>query len=284
MKFSFSTAVIPELRDWNELAALIAGAGYDGIEWRVQTDYHVHPREILRDAAKVKAVSDEAGLQISCLATYLGWHEIDAIRTVIDAAKAMDCRMVRLGGFVYDPGKGYATLVDDALRQIAAVEPLLGAAGIVGLIETHFGTIHASAHGALKLVDRFDPQTVGIIMDCSNLAVEGREDWRMTIEVLGPYLQHVHVRNTHWSHDDEAGWKWHWTDLAKGQVDWPLVLRTLRQRGYSNYVSSENHWGVLKNNTGYIGETPPRLGGHTRLRTIDERLSDIAFLRAAAGQ
>lgn len=280
MQFSFSTSLLPELKTPAEIAARVANAGFDGIEWRIHPDYHVAPRDALDRADELRDVSLAHGLRVPCLAAYLDWKEVDAIDLLARAAARMGCPRIRLAGFVYDESRSYQQVYDEALETIAKVVPALDSAGVTAVIETHFGTIHASAQGAHQIVRHFDPKHVAVIMDGSNLCVEGRENWKLQIEVLGPYLQHVHVRNTRWFTDDSGAWKWHWAALDQGMVPWREVLGLLAARGYGGFVTSENMWGVPKRTTGYIGEIGPYMGGSAVSRSIEERLDDIRFLRS----
>lgn len=282
MYLGFSTTLLPELTDLPDIAARIAAAGYDGIEWRVHPDYHIRPSEILVQAPQLRELADAHGLRVPCLASYLQWTELGAIEQLLEAARILGCPKVRLAGFVYDRTESYERVHERALEQIARALPLLQSAGVAGLIETHFGTIHASAQGARQIVRHFDPAAVGVILDASNLCVEGREDWALSLDLLGPWLQHVHVRNTEWWRDDQNRWRWQWADLATGLVPWQEVFDLLGNRGYSGFATSENIWGVPKRTSGYIGEMGPYMGGRGEPRSIAQRLGDIDYLKKLA--
>lgn len=282
MFIACSTTLFPELSDPAEIARRIAKAGFDGIEWRIHADYHIAPDALLGLAPRLHEIAQEHDLRVPCLASYAGWDDHRALESLVRAASILGCPRVRLFGFVYDGSQPYAQVHADALRTIERAIPIFAQSGVSAVIETHFGTIHASAQGAWQLVRHVDPAHVGVILDGANLAVEGREDWRLSIDVLGPYLQHVHVRNTEWYRDPAAdnAWCWRWTDLARGLVPWPQVFAQLRQAGYRGSATSENIWGVPKRTTGYIGEIGPFMGGRGEPRTIEERLGDIHYLRA----
>lgn len=282
MKFSVSSVLFPEIKDRKEIVRRVAEAGYQGIEWRVQSDYHIDPDRIEGEAAELAAVCRDNGLEVVCLATYLNWDELDRIRSVARAARKLGCPRLRLAGFNYTGKEDYWTVHDRAVGQMKAAAPVLADEGVKGVIETHFGTIHASAHGAYNLVRHFDPGQIACILDGSNLIVEGWEDWKMVIELLGDYLDHVHVRNAAWQHNEERGWHWTWAPLESGIADWPRILTILRERGYDGYVSVENILGVPTSSKGYIGEAHSSLGGYDQSRSIEQRLGDLAYLRESA--
>jgi len=111
-----------------------------------------------------------------------------------------------------------------------------------------------------RLVEDLDPSRIGVIFDPGNMVIEGIENWRMGLELLGPHLSHVHVKNAGWFREDagaqarqspgDAGpglrslgggaWEWRWTPLLEGIVDWQRVVRDLRSAGCDGYLSLED--------------------------------------------
>ena len=72
----------------------------------------------------------------------------------------------------------------------------------------------------------------------------GLEDTRMGMEILGPYLAHVHIGNGTPVVDeyDESGrmkWKWNFSDLREGLADIPQIIDDLKAVGYGGYISLE---------------------------------------------
>jgi sugar phosphate isomerase/epimerase len=67
----------------------------------------------------------------------------------------------------------------------------------------------------------------------------------MGLEILGPYLAHVHCKNTAWIKKPEAQpgeypWMHISTKMDEGIVDWRKVLKCLGDFGYKGYVSFED--------------------------------------------
>ena len=67
-------------------AAELAQIGYDGVEWRVHADFHIHPDELAKRADEVKRLSDQHGLDIPSLGTYLKVHEVEQLDRCCNAA------------------------------------------------------------------------------------------------------------------------------------------------------------------------------------------------------
>jgi sugar phosphate isomerase/epimerase len=86
-----------------------------------------------------------------------------------------------------------------------------------------------------------------VLYDPGNLVHEGFEQYRMGLELLGPYLAHVHVKNAGWlpatnstGPMDPASWRCAWQPVANGIVPWKLVLADLKAVGYQGAFGIED--------------------------------------------
>ena len=134
---------------------------------------------------------------------------------------------------------------DQALGQYADVAALAKQYGVRALVEIHHNSLLPSASSAAAFLDRFDPQYVGAIHDAGNMVYEGHEQYRMGLEVLGPYLAHVHLKNAQWKvigtrPDGSTEWQATWAGISKGIVDMHALFRALRQIGYDGWLSFED--------------------------------------------
>src|SRR5262249_2245717 len=89
------------------------------------------------------------------------------------------------------------------------------------------------------------PRTVGVIHDAGNMVYEGYEQYRMGLELLGPYLAHVHFKNARWEiagprPDGSTAWRVTWAPLAGGAVDVAALLAALREVGYDEWIAFED--------------------------------------------
>ena len=66
----------------------------------------------------------------------------------------------------------------------------------------------------------------------------------MALELLGPYLSHVHAKNCMWVHtgDDDgvAQWEWRMAPVKGGQADWGKIVAALKRVGYQGWLSFED--------------------------------------------
>lgn len=238
MKLSVFTVMVGGDYDLNATAELVKRTGYDGIEWRVR-DWHVPLDEIEAQADHVAEVTRAAGLELASLAPYVRASEPDKIESIMRAAVAMGVKQTRVGVPGYDRSRPYHELLEQARRELNTIESLSQRHGVKGLVELHFGNIACSASLAKRLLEPFDPAHLGAIYDPGNMVVEGMVNWKLGLEVLGPHLGHVHVKNAGWFRQDGA-WKFQWVPLEQGIVDWQQVVADLKAVGYDGYLSSED--------------------------------------------
>jgi sugar phosphate isomerase/epimerase len=257
MKVGVFTVSLPDLTP-DEAVREIKDAGYDGVEWRVT---HV-PEELRSDepsfwgnnlctleptveeARRARRLSEEAGLEIPGLGTYVALGDLEAAHEAMRFAVTAGVPQVRVGAGAPD-GRPYEKLFDAAREFLAGVEDLARSHGVKALIEIHHKTICPSASLAQRLVSSFDPGLVGVILDPGNMAQEGFEDYRIGAELLGPYLAHVHIKNSAFERPAGGGvWEPRWAPLEDGVVDFGQVFEALEHVGYDGWLVMEDFSGV----------------------------------------
>jgi sugar phosphate isomerase/epimerase len=257
MKVGVFTVSLPDLTP-DEAVREIKDAGYDGVEWRVT---HV-PEELRSDessfwgnnlctleptveeARRARRLSEEAGLEIPGLGTYVALGDLEAAHEAMRFAVTAGVPQVRVGAGAPD-GRPYEELFDAAREFLAGVEDLARSHGVKALIEIHHKTICPSASLAQRLVSSFDPGLVGVILDPGNMAQEGFEDYRIGAELLGPYLAHVHIKNSAFERPAGGGvWEPRWAPLEDGVVDFGQVFEALEHVSYDGWLVMEDFSGV----------------------------------------
>lgn len=257
-KYSVFTVMTPDLT-LEEVVQCLQEYGYDGVEWRV----HMVPQEMppkldywrgnratvdfarIRDLApEIQALSDTYELAIPNLGTYLSYKLLEDVEHAMQAAKTMNCPQIRVGAPHYDGTRNYNDIFEEAVEGYLEVAALARTYGVKALIELHMGTICPSASSGHRFVSNFDPDFVGVICDPGNMICEGFENWQMGMELLGPYLAHVHVKNAAWrivgEEDGTKQWRTDMVPLREGAVEWLSILRALRSIGYDGWLSFED--------------------------------------------
>jgi sugar phosphate isomerase/epimerase len=257
MKFAIFTVSLPEWTP-DEAVTRLAALGYDGVEWRVVDDPPQATPEFWRgnrctlplssldeDAPRIRRLTDEAGLDVPAIASYVQSADRANVERVLRGARALGAPAARIQTPRYDGASGFVELRDRARADFRAVEGLARAHGVKALVEIHNDTIVPSASATRLFLDGLDPAWVGAIYDPGNTVREGHERYRLGLETLGPYLAHVHVKNTGWRQagrrdDGTAAWEAYWTPLDAGLVNLRELFGALGAIGYDGWVSVED--------------------------------------------
>lgn len=171
---------------------------------------------------------------------------------------------MRVGVPGYDRKTSYPELYKQAVHYLNEVQEMAQQYKVKAVVETHHQTIAPTASLAYRLVQSLDSQHVGVLYDPGNMVHEGYENHRMGLELLGPYLAHVHVKNAAWFKDESnknsnssvneqnteilltSNWHCQWAPLTEGVVNWLQVFRDLKSVGYDGYYGIEDFSGVLQ--------------------------------------
>jgi len=279
MKYAAFTVMTLEW-DLQEAAHNLAQLGYDGVEWRVQTMRDEVPagtlisywgynratvdlKRVVELAPEVKRVSEGPGLEICSLASYLQVSQAEEIERVMRAAQIMSCPRIRVNAPHYDRTRNYNDLFAETTEHLREVEKLARKYSIEGNLEIHMGNIMPSAGLAHRLVSQFDPELIGVIYDPGNMVHEGYENWRMGLELLGPYLHHVHAKNAVWEQvetleDGTIIWRCNHAPVRKGVANWHEIMADLKAVGYDGWLSFEDFsseeptWEKCRSNLAYL--------------------------------
>lgn len=261
MLLSLFTVATPDLLPEQMLIAA-SDAGIQGIEWRykgVPKDASqeepsfwrrnlasIDPENADEEIAKAAALTEQYGLKSIALVPYLTSGDLPATEQAFQSAHKLSASMMRVGVPGYHRSANYNELYKEAIAYLSAVQEMSRQYGVKALVETHHGTIAPSAGLAHRLVSSFDPQHIGVLYDPGNMVHEGYENYRMGLELLGPYLAHVHVKNASWvplaqqDSELETYYQAKWSPLLNGVVRWSTVLEDLAAVGYKGYLGIED--------------------------------------------
>jgi sugar phosphate isomerase/epimerase len=215
--------------------------GFPAVEWATGPGNAIEHPEL---GPEVRHLCEQAGLAIGGLSvqdTEITLTTPQRARRYIDLAVALGAPHVRLFAPPYRGG----SLEREQRRARAGLESLVdvaGPAGIAILVETSPGTLAAGPDMAAALVERQTPEVAGVLYDPGNMAIEGHLEPALAIARLGRYLHHVHVKNIAWICQG-GEWRWRHTQLAKGMLDWQVILGALAAARYHGRFSIDHLGG-----------------------------------------
>ena len=257
MKYAVFTVSTPELSP-EEVVAKLKEIGYDGVEWRVidqdptaRAGFWSNNKATIpfstfeQDAPAIRALTEGAGLGLSGVGTYVLCDDLPGVEAAIGGVKALGASRFRVRVPNYDGRAPFKPIWDAAKAQYRIVVDLAARHDVKALLELHHRSIVPSASAARLFLDDLDPSHVGVIHDAGNMVYEGFEAYRMGLEMLGPYLAHIHVKNARWfpgkfEADGTLSWSCGWAPVYKGSADMRDLMRAVRDVGYDDWVAFED--------------------------------------------
>ncbi len=267
MKFGVFTVSMP---DYEPLEAMevLANLGYDGVEWRVTPDAGDKTRpqfwignrtsmtaeELIAQAPLLKERAAALGLEMPSLATYIDCFGrargiaskgLETVEVHMQAAVAVGATALRIGSGQFSAqGAPYPEQVQAVREQYEQVARLAEEYNVRALIETHMGQLAPTVSTAMRILQGLDPQYVGIMWDPGNQVTEGREDYRMAVQLAGEYLAEVHVKNAVYEPvGDQQGaivWRTRSVPVRLGIANWPEIMEILAEAGYDGWLMFED--------------------------------------------
>jgi sugar phosphate isomerase/epimerase len=245
------TITLPHLTP-GEAVVAVRDAGYAGIEWSV----HFHPQYISRQPTRLhrndvcyvepkpeavkhaRALSESAGLRISGLGLGGQFNRPEGARSAFDLGEIAGAPFIRIQAGSTLEGASYASAFDAAVRVCDAyVREAERHPDVKVVLHQHWGTVTASASSLHRLLSRYEPRYIGCIYDPGNMVVEGFEDYRIGLGLLGEYVAHVHLKNVRHAHGLMVdAWHREWAPLDDGLVDLRHLFGALDEIGYQGWI------------------------------------------------
>lgn len=223
-------------KTWNalsleELARLVAGMGFDGVELPVRPDSQVKPENVKTDLPKAAKLLADHGLRICSVA---GPMDEAAIATYAQIGRPY----IRV--FVSIDEDGYMATEARWQRKIEGLVPLLDKYGVKLGVQNHVGRCVCNAMGLRHLIEKFDPKLVGAVWDAAHSGLNGEEP-ELGLDIVWSHLCAVNFKNGYWERTNGpeapfAQWKHHLTTGQHGITSWPRTVAELKRRGYKGVV------------------------------------------------
>ena len=232
---------------------LASKAGYDSIELSLDAKGPLSLESSEEQIRAFRTLADELNLEISSLASGLYWdfpltsddEQIrekakEIVRFQLKAATylGVDAILVVPGcvGADFIPGckvVPYDVAYDRALEAMKELAPDAEAAGVVIAMENVWNKFLLSPLEMRDIIDKIGSDYVKAYFDIGNVVVNGYpEHW---VRILGKRIARVHVKDFRTIVGNINGF----VDLLSGDVNFPEVMRALREVGYDGYLTAE---------------------------------------------
>ena len=235
--------------NFDEVGPTIKALGFDGVDLLVRPGHQLEPDRADAIPSAVHRL-EALGLDVPMITTDLSDPaSYPADRVLTNCAEA-GVRLVRLGYWRYDAARGYAAIFAEARRHLDVLERLARTYDLCLAIQLHGETIHSSGALTVRLLEGHEPARIGAYPDPGNQSMQdGREVWRLTFDLLRPWLRCVGVKNGGWfpcaaAPTGQRRWRSDFFAIADGMVPWDEIVSYLAQSGYGGLLSFHSHYEV----------------------------------------
>ena len=214
--------------------------------------------------------ADALGLAVAATTPYLNRYndldeevrqkEVAMLKRVIDMTRILGGGSIRIYGGAFqdeetDPDGAKLAQLVKSLRECGDYAAQYG---IRLSIENHFGTMTTTAHRTMEVIKAIGHPNVGVLYDQANLAFFPAEEYEEALALQKDHIFYVHVKDLVYrggkpqkfrsdsvSHISEEIRTVYSRFPGDGVLDWPAILRGLRDIGYDGWLSLEyeRRWG-----------------------------------------
>jgi sugar phosphate isomerase/epimerase len=229
-----------------EAFPVFAAAGFPRLDlFGLPPHFSADPREV--DIEALEAACRQSGVSVANLGTYCGRTFDSEDAAAVEAEVELTLRTIalaqRLGARTLRilPGEGDGDeVIDKVAPHYRRVMPAAEAAGVDLVMENHAGRLAGRPHSAVKLCEAVGSPRFGIIYEPCNLLLGG-EDYREALEVMAPWVRHVHFKDGRWRDG-----KFEMCHYGEGDVDLRWCVARLDSLGYGGDFAVEYEVGHLQ--------------------------------------
>ncbi|MDD5017678.1 MAG: sugar phosphate isomerase/epimerase [Eubacteriales bacterium] len=236
MKTCFSTLGCPEW-SFSDIVSVSSDLGYNGIEIRgVLGELYApaiepfSPSQIAATKQKLQSLS----LSIPCLTSSCNLNDEDILEKVtayVDTASAVGAPYIRLLGDKA-PGPSDGVSFKIIMSNLIDISNYAKDKGVMPLIETN--GFFAKTKVLAALLHELDTDRIGVLYDIHHPYRFFGEHPAYTLKNIGPYIKHVHVKDSVMS-----GKKVYYKMVGEGDVPVADAVHALIDFGYEGYFSLE---------------------------------------------
>ena len=246
----------PDKMNLRECLQLAKDAGFDGIELNYDLESDLSPKSGPKDFQAIRKMSDEIGIAISGLCSFLFWpypltsnnpterkRGMELAGLMTEAAHHLGTdNLLVVPGAVHMPWReDHDPTPNDICDQRAkeAIKKLLPKAEKLNvhlnMENIFFNGYLLSPDEMIRFVDGFDSEYVHVHFDTGNIMLfQFPEHW---IRILGNRIRNVHLKEFTKKGTDHSLESFR--PLLDGTTNWPVVMEAFNEIGYDGYLTFE---------------------------------------------
>lgn len=200
---------------YDDMAALMAECGFNGIEATVRKGGHVLPERVEEDLPKMIDALKKHGLEMTILTSDINTAD-DRAHKILSTAKKLGVTRYRMLWYNYDLSKPVRPQLQAIRPQVKDLVDLNRAIGIQALYQNHSGAkmLGAPLWDIYEVIRQHNPKHISIAFDIMHATAEGGLDWPIQFNLVQSHLGAVYCKDFTWNNKKTKG-----APLGTGQID-----------------------------------------------------------------
>jgi sugar phosphate isomerase/epimerase len=250
--------------DADRLGKTISKLGLSGVDLTCREGGHidVSKADIKEELPRFRETLAKHGIKISILTTRITSIKSAKAEDIIETAGRLGIKYLKLGYWKYEGFGSYRKQAEQIRKDLAGLEPLLRKNKVKAGFHTHSAeSMGLNANHALRLIEKCDPEVIGIYYDIGHSTMEGSlGGWMMDLDIASDRIFMVAIKDMSWfpiegkkdenrEKIDPVGyrynkkWKYLTVPLDRGLSDLPAFIKILKQISFTGPVSLHSEYG-----------------------------------------
>jgi L-ribulose-5-phosphate 3-epimerase len=223
---------------WADLGRAVREMGFAGVDLTVRPGGHVLPERVTEDLPRAVAAIRDGGSSVLMLTTGLTQVSDPAARPTMQAADAVNIRLLKAGYYRYR-FEDVRRELRDAAAAYAGLVRLAGEAGVVFAYHNHSGSyVGAPVWDMAEMVEPLPAASAAYYFDVRHATVEGGDaGWRLATHLVAPRLRMLAVKDFYWGKRADGRWQVVECPLGEGMVNWPAFFAEIAKAGFAGPIS-----------------------------------------------
>ena len=237
-------------KPWRELSLealgeLVAGMGFDAVEYPLRDGYQVQPSEGTAGIIRLCRTLSKSGIGVASIASGIDVHVDEGDGKVVGVNEELFAGCGEAGVPIVricqslEKGVGFHDNIENIKRLYDAVLPYCEKHNVTLGIQMHFGHDISNSAETYILLKDYDPRYIAAVWDSGHSGLAGNVP-RLALDMVWDMLCMVNFKAAYWRRingpEQEAEWEAYWTTAQHGQGSWKEAVDYLVERGYRGTI------------------------------------------------
>jgi sugar phosphate isomerase/epimerase len=215
--------------DYNEMAAVTAEMGFNGVDLTVRPKGHVLPEQVGDDLPKAVEAMIKYELSPRMMTTNV-WDITDAEqRKVLETASKLGISHYRTGWLTYSEEITIKESQAVFTKQAKALSEFNKDLNLIGCYQNHAGNhVGAPIWDIPTILSTAETNYLGCQYDIRHAVVEGGNSWELDLRFIEPFIKSIVIKDFKWGVKD-GKWQPINTPLGEGMVDFNRYFSLLKK-------------------------------------------------------